>query len=57
MVRKLSLRREQLTELTAADLGDVVAGAVPANTKECPDHTYHCLTGYALCGSTRLLCG
>lgn len=55
-MRKLTLRREQLTELTTADLGGVVAGAPPAETSNCPDYTYYCITGYAICGSTRLLC-
>lgn len=56
MVRTLRLRREQLTELTTADLGGVVAGAPPAETSDCPDHTYYCITGWALCGSSKLLC-
>ncbi|HWL36123.1 MAG TPA: hypothetical protein VNQ77_08000 [Frankiaceae bacterium] len=54
--RKLTLRREQLAELTTDDLSDVVAGATTANTKECPDYTYYCITGYAMCRSTRLVC-
>jgi hypothetical protein len=54
--RKLTLRREQLTELTAGDLADVVAGAPPAETTDCPDYTYYCITGYAICRSTRLIC-
>jgi len=54
MTRKLVLKPERLAELTAADLGDVVAGGTTANTKECPDHTYYCPTGYAIC--SRLIC-
>lgn len=54
MVRKLALKPERLAELTTAELDGVVAGATTANTKECPDHTYYCPTGYAIC--SRLLC-
>ena len=56
-MRKLTLRREQLAELTTADLGGVVAGAPPGpETSDCPDYTYYCITGYAICRSTRLIC-
>lgn len=55
--RTLVLRREQLTELTSADLDRVVAGAPPAPpTEDCPDNTYYCITGHAICGETRALC-
>jgi ornithine cyclodeaminase/alanine dehydrogenase-like protein (mu-crystallin family) len=52
--RRLVLRREQLTELTTNELGDVVAGAAP--TKTCPDYTYYCITGPAICDLSRVTC-
>lgn len=55
--RTLVLRRERLTELSSADLGHVVGGAPPAPaTKDCPDNTYYCVTGYAICGESQALC-
>ena len=55
MVRKLALKPERLTELTAADLDGVVAGAPPAPpSSDCPDNTWYCITGGAMCRS--LLC-
>ena len=53
MKRTLVLRRRQLAELTTEDLLDVVAAAAP--TKDCPDHTYYCVTGTAICQS-RVVC-
>lgn len=46
--RGLVLRRETLTELTAADLGGVVAGA--PESEKCPSYSSYCITGYAMCG-------
>ena len=51
--RKLTLRRERLVELTTAELGEVVGGAP---TKTCPDYTYYCITGPAICTPTRITC-
>lgn len=45
--RRLTLRRELLTELTSDELTEVVGGS--PNTKSCPDHTYYCVTGPAIC--------
>lgn len=53
MRRTLVLRREQLTDLTTADLAGVV-GADARTQADCPDNTYMCLTGYAICGSSKL---
>lgn len=50
MTRKLTLRREALTDLTTDELGAVFGGQDPNTTKSCPDYTYYCITGYALCG-------
>lgn len=47
MKRTLTLRGEHLAELSTAELTDVVGGAA---TKSCPDYTYYCITGYAICG-------
>ncbi|HVF04310.1 MAG TPA: hypothetical protein VNA20_05685 [Frankiaceae bacterium] len=47
MKRTLTLRTERLAELTNDELTGVVGGA---NTKSCPDYTYYCATGYAICG-------
>lgn len=52
--RKLVLRREQLTALETGDLVLVAGGATGRDTCNCPDYTYYCLTGYAMCKS--LLC-
>ena len=53
--RKLVLHREQLAELSDADLVEVAGGASqPGNTCACPDYTYYCLTGYAIC--SRAIC-
>ena len=52
--RKLVLRREQLAELSTADLGAVAGAAIDAKTYTCPDYTYYCLTGHAMCNT--LLC-
>jgi hypothetical protein len=54
MTRTLTLRREALTDLTTDELAGVVAGQDPNNTKTCPDWTYPCITGYALCGESKL---
>lgn len=55
--RRIVLKAEHLSELTADDLGGVVAGAPPQPTEDCPDYTYYCITGYALCGDlTRPFC-
>ena len=51
--RTLVLRREPLTELTPEELTGVVAGA--GGTKPCPDYTYHCVTGTAIC-ETMIVC-
>ena len=53
--RTLALRREPLTELTPEQLSGVVAGARDEATRPCPDHTYHCVTGAAIC-ETRIVC-
>ena len=51
--RTLVLRAERLSDLTTAELSGVVAGANDGNTKSCPDHTYYCITGWAICGDIR----
>ena len=53
--RTLVLRRERLEELTPGDLAGVVAGA---RTTDCPDYTYYCITGPAMCDrpTNTLLC-
>jgi hypothetical protein len=53
--RTLVLRREQLAELGESDLG-AVAGAAsqPGNTCNCPDASYICLTGGAIC--SKIVC-
>ena len=48
--RTLVLRTERLSDLTTAELSGVVAGAPDGNTKSCPDYTYYCITGWAICG-------
>jgi hypothetical protein len=54
--RSLVLTRERLTELTPDEL-TLVAGGVPdAVTKTCPDYTYYCVTGPAICGASRVTC-
>ena len=50
-MRKLVLRSEHLTELTTTELTGVVAGAREEPTKTCPDYTYYCITGPAICKS------
>ncbi|HEX8004163.1 MAG TPA: hypothetical protein VF519_15855 [Mycobacteriales bacterium] len=56
-MRKLVLRSEQLAELSDSDLSGVAGGASqPGATCNCPDYTWYCITGGAMCGSTRLLC-
>lgn len=52
MTRRLVLRSDRLTELTTAELADVVGGA---QTKECLG-TYYCLTEPGLCDGTRVIC-
>ena len=52
--RRLVLRAEHLTELTTADLADVVAGS--PQTKSCPDYTYYCITGPAICERLTRIC-
>lgn len=54
MTRKLTLKPERLTELTVSDLDSVVAGAPAPPSRDCPDNTYYCATGHAMC--SRLLC-
>ena len=54
-VRKLVLKRETLAELADADLRAVAGGnSQPGATCNCPDYTYYCLTGPAICDT--LLC-
>lgn len=55
MGRRLVLRSERLSELTTTELGEVVAGA-PQPTKDCPDYTYYCITGPAICDLSRRFC-
>jgi hypothetical protein len=50
---RLVLRADRLTELTTDELTGVVAGA---QTTNCPDFTYYCLTGPAICGGTHIIC-
>ncbi len=53
---KLTLSRERLDELTTDELRSVAGGqSQPGATCTCPDYTYYCLTGPALCDS-RILC-
>jgi hypothetical protein len=49
--RRLVLVHERLTELTSDELALVAGGAPDAVTKTCPDYTYYCLTGPAICGA------
>lgn len=49
MIRRLALKPERLSELTTDELDGVVAGGTTAGTKECPDYTYYCVTGDAIC--------
>ncbi len=49
MNRTLVLRRERLTDLTAADLGAVAGGRPLYPSQDCPDNTYYCITGAARC--------
>lgn len=51
--RKLVLRRETLAELTGDDL-QAVFGGNSRETCNCPDYTYYCITGPAICDT--LLC-
>jgi hypothetical protein len=51
--RTLVLRREALDELTTGELAEVAAGA---RTSDCPDYTYYCITGPAICRETRITC-
>jgi hypothetical protein len=54
--RTLVLRREQLVELCATDLVEVAgAASQPGATCACPDNTYYCITGTAMCHS-RIIC-
>jgi hypothetical protein len=56
-MRKLVLRRENLSDLTAADLAVVAGGQQPQATTECPDYTYYCLSGPAICNlESRVIC-
>jgi hypothetical protein len=52
--RRLVLRRERLDELTTGELGVVVGAA--AQTTPCPDYTYYCITGPAICAPSRIIC-
>jgi len=55
--RTLVLRREQLVELAANDLVEVAGGASqPGATCACPDYTYYCITGPAICANSRIVC-
>ena len=55
--RTLTLRRENLSDLTASDLAGVVGGQQPQPTTDCPDYTYYCLTGPAICDiESRVIC-
>jgi hypothetical protein len=52
--RRLVLRRERLDELSTHELGVVVGAA--AQTTPCPDNTYYCITGPAICAPSRIIC-
>lgn len=54
--RTLTLAAERLAELSGADLAAVGGGQERQPTYDCPDYTYYCITGYALCRSTRFVC-
>ncbi len=57
MKRTLVLRREQLSEISTAELADVAGGASqPGNTCNCPDYTWTCLTGPCICRDSRVIC-
>ncbi len=53
--RKLILRREHLTELSAADLVEVAGGATqPGTSCQCPSYSYMCITGVVICSRNTL---
>ena len=55
--RSLVLRGESLTELAASELESVAGGASqPGATCNCPDYTWYCITGGAICGDSRIVC-
>jgi hypothetical protein len=54
--RRLVLRRERLDELTTDELGGLAGGAPPQPTSDCPDYTYYCITGPAICTPSRIIC-
>lgn len=49
--RRLALRTERLAELAAEELRGLGGGAADqsGDTCKCPDYTYFCITGYAIC--------
>ena len=56
-MRTLVLRRENLSDLTANDLAGVVGGNQPQPSSDCPDNTYYCITGPAICKiESRVIC-
>lgn len=52
--RRLVLRSERLDELSTDELGVVVGAA--AQTNACPDNTYYCITGPAICAPSHFIC-
>jgi hypothetical protein len=56
MKRSLVLRRENLSEITPAELSDVAGGASQPVSCYCPDNTYYCITGPAMCRESRIVC-
>lgn len=48
--RRLVLRSEALTDLSANDLAEVV-GAASRDTCDCPDYTYYCIVTKVVCKS------
>lgn len=54
--RKLVLRREQLTELSYAEMTGVVGGASGHASCECPSNSNLCVTGPAICSRALTLC-
>ena len=48
MKRTLSLKREALTELSAAELGSVAGGALPSGLS-CPIQTCFCVSNIGEC--------
>lgn len=57
MKRTLVLHRERLAEITSTELANVAGGASqPGATCNCPDYTYYCITGPAICRDSRIVC-